>query len=65
MKRKVKRKMVKKRDIRDIEVVKSSYSPTKAELEEKVKLPRKLAGKSFDDIVRALFRSVSITQRGK
>ena len=49
MKRTRKRKVVKKGTIK---VAKSSYSPSKAELEMEVNVPEGLEGASFDDVVR-------------
>lgn len=53
---------------RKIKVPKKTYSPTKAELEEPVKLPRWLEGKSFDEVVKAALRPVDVEEmdeRGK
>ena len=47
---------------RKIKVAKSSYSPTKAEKEKAVKLPRKYDGQSFDAIVEAVIRPVEIEE---
>ena len=62
MKKTVSPKVVKKGTIK---VVRSSYSPRKAEIEEVVKLPRKLGGASFDDIVEAVLRPVDLVWTDK
>ena len=43
-----------------IKVAKSSYSPTKAETEELVKIPKKLEGASFDAFVSVAIRPVEV-----
>ena len=62
MKRKGKRKVIKKQDV---EVAKSSYSPTKAELEMEVGLPESLEDASFDDVVREVLRPVNVVRTDK
>ena len=51
---------------RKIRVAKKTYSPTKAELEEPVKLPRRFVGK-FDEAVKNMIRPTEIeeTERGE
>ena len=62
MKKTGKRKVVKKRTIK---IAKSSYSPTKAEKEELIKIPKKLGGASFDDVVSAAIRPVDVRHTDK
>ncbi len=48
-----------------IKVAKSSYSPTKAETEELVKIPKKLEGASFDAFVSVAIRPVEVEESDK
>ncbi len=62
MKQPRKRKVVKKRTVK---VVKSSYIPSKAELEMEVSVPEGLEGASFDDVVKAVIRPVEVEHTDK
>ncbi len=55
-------KVVKKETIK---VVKSSYIPSKAELEMKISVPEGLEGASFDDVVSAAIRPVNVVRTDK
>ena len=54
-----KRKVAKKRRLK---VVGTAYSPTKAEKEKTVKLPKRYEEQSFDHVVAAAIRPVEIEE---